>query len=364
MVSFISPKPWQTFPSFRDEGLFLDLEIRCQGNAIIRCHRLLLTAASPLLCKYLLSSETVDGISVISMPDIKKPVIQKLVNSLYNLCREGWDTDMNFNNELADLAHLLQLGQKHVHVNIKSDCIVKSEVDILDVKEELPLEESMEIIDDPPDDLEEFDFNNDDRTGKYGLRQAEAKPDYFDEDFEKLEEKPAKKRRKKQMDKKVKSKWTGKVWPCSECGEKFDTAWSRQKHKAAVHEPLTDPVSCRACKLETTMRYLQKHIEKKHTSYVCDICGVSSPTFTKHRFHDRYAHRMIKCNLCGKDDIMGAKMLAIHNRREHRKPGTCEYCGKICESSLILSRHILTWHTENKDMPVCLIKNRFIFRHG
>ena len=146
---------------------------------------------------------------------------------------------------------------------------------------------------------------------------------------------------------------------CDECGKLLMNLSSLKSHLQYVHNIDNIFHHCDKCEFKTSNKgTLKNHIRRVHeVAYVtCHICGKKvkghkdQDNLRRHikRIHEE--HKMVKCDLCGKEFRQSHIQTHIKNIHEERK-FPCELCSYKAQSSFNLKLHISKSHLGVKELP-------------
>uniref|UniRef100_A0A1Q3F382 C2h2-type zn-finger protein n=1 Tax=Culex tarsalis TaxID=7177 RepID=A0A1Q3F382_CULTA len=155
------------------------------------------------------------------------------------------------------------------------------------------------------------------------------------------------------------SRGTRKVYACNFCEEKFKVSISLRRHKAAVHQNVTDPnqpFTCSSCEASfATALELQEHKKKTHMNSVNCSCGrtfKSEKTFKEHTASGKCSGELDKrCKICDKT-FNSAEAVIKHRNTVHSEPVVCSECGKTMANFSSLRMHLrIGYCSMQKDQP-------------
>ena len=193
--------------------------------------------------------------------------------------------------------------------------------------------------------------------------------EFDDFDLEAEEEKPAAKKRGRPRKKivttsesseseqsetsgsKKKKKTKGKRFSCDICHLRFKRKAGKQRHMLGKHN--IDIVCDQCGDSFSVWTVFRKHHSESHTSYVCNICGISKPTKPALDHHTEAQHSEgVSCHYCGKHYSTNLAC-RIHIERTHEisKQFLCSKCDYKTTAKGSLDRHFNRVHTERLQKP-------------
>lgn len=142
----------------------------------------------------------------------------------------------------------------------------------------------------------------------------------------------------------------GKI-PCKECGEKFSSEATMQKHLINFHVIGKKRYICSICQDNFPRKQMLKRHMIIHTGnypYRCESCGKGSMNLRAHIKH-RASHSHI-CEQCGKTYKNWTGLVA-HRKVDHTVEHKCLVCEKLFHSKSNLKHHQKV-HMNKDDRPI------------
>ncbi|KPJ19894.1 Zinc finger protein 850 [Papilio machaon] len=150
------------------------------------------------------------------------------------------------------------------------------------------------------------------------------------------------------------------ILQCPKCPEVLGSRYLKKRHLALVHDEKTYQIPCELChKVYLSKSALVRHNLRVHVrerSFNCDICDYKS--FTNNTLQDHklkhYDVRAFECEYC-KKTFQRKKNLQIHRRiHTNDKRCVCSECGKAFVQNTSLKLHLRVHHSIVKNDASCL----------
>ena len=136
------------------------------------------------------------------------------------------------------------------------------------------------------------------------------------------------------------------AYPCGNCSETYETETALEDHRYNVHTE-DRRFKCETCNISFRKAHgLTSHNNRKHSTFVCNICDKSFSYRSRFEEHQRVhtGERPFVCDFpdCGLT-FTSAQYLKYH-KTKHENPITCESCDKVFSCPINLRKHVSMYH--------------------
>ena len=327
---------------------FLDTVLTTDTGHQLRCHRLVLTSASPLLEQVLRDQDTEEDATII-MPGVRSEEVDTVLHYLYT-----GQTSVTGDHEMK-LFHTLNIPVSRVD-NSESSCQQQSNYGPMTPPSSCP-----------PSQI--FDNSQDISHSTLKFRDASSPSTIINWDNSKVIMKTTENK-------------NDKNFRCQKCSEKFRWKAEYKRHMEAKHgEVISDTVPCSYCNKQIVSKRLNEHIKTVHQNtkslscsqcdkkfskpselrnhqrthtgerpFVCDVCNAAfayNHILLRHKkYHD--GAKQFKCQDCGKSFLQKNDLIKHGRIHTGEKPYNCDVCGKGFARMDYLKKHQLLHSADTK----------------